>query len=1389
MNPIPIADFKSLFETLPGLYLILNPDFTIVAVSDAYLKATMTDRETITGRDLFEVFPDNPDDKEATGVSNLRTSLNAVLQLGQPNKMAVQQYDIRNSDGLFIEKYWSQLNTPVLNDAHELVYIIHNVVEATDQHKASEKFKKSEKDYQLLVSSVKDYAIFMVDPKGLVASWNSGAESIKGYTAAEIIGRPIDVFYTAEDIKQGVPQSNLQMALQHGHFEAEGWRQRKDGTLFWANIVFTALKDEAGVLYVYSKITRDITERKNAQEQLESLTRQIDQSNDAIFTTDINRKIRNWNMGAQNLYGFTKEEVVGKDPSEILRTAITKEDMSIGLNAIAEHNYWTEEVRRKTKTGKDISVRSSVTAIRDSKGVITGYVAVSFDITEQMSLREQVNHLANIVEQSSEAIISRGMDQRFISWNSGAERLFGYSKEEAIGKTPLELLFTMLTEQEITDISQQVIEKGSWNSEREFFHKNGSSFFGSVAANPVRNEQGEMTSMVFIMKDISLSKQLEEQLKKYNLELEKEVMARTEEIVKSENRFRALVENNYDIISLIDESFNIIYRSPSVKRVRGCDTGAMKKLEGIENVHPDDREYAANLIREAMENSGKPLTAMFRRQHKNGHYIWLEGKVTNLLHDVQVKAIVTNFRDVTERIEAEEKIKTSENLFRALIENSNDIITLMDDSLKLLYRSPSAARLTGWANEDMIGVEATKNIHPEDQPLAASIVTEVIANPAKTITGKFRMRHKNGHYLWVEGTLTNLLHDKDVKAIVFNFHDVSERIKAEQQKEFDAHNLNALINNTHDLMWSVDRNFKLITANEAFDNIVRVISGKTIPKGSNILIKELGDVQLERYKKYYERAFSGETFSEIEHNGTAEDFWSEISFYPIYEGKSVIGTACFSRNVTEKKKAEEHIRKSNERFELVVTATNDVIWDWDINSNTFWRNKNYYTHFGYNEKTVSPDTSAWHDGIHPDDKKRVLSGVNRIIKNKGHFWTEEYRYLKSDNTIAFVMDSGYILYTEKGKAYRMVGAMLDISDRKKAEQELKSSFDEKQALAERMSIILNTLPANIALLDGNGYIIDVNDSWRNFADDNGFTGSSYCIGDNYLDISKNASGEEKEDGKKVTRGIKGVLKNKVKEFVFEYTCDSPKIKRWFRMVGTPLQEKEYAGAVVMHIDISELRRLEQKRLKSKMDEQKKITKAILVGQEKERNHIGQELHDNINQILAGTKIYLGIAGNKNKEVKELIKYPIELIDTSIEEIRLLCHKMVTPLKNIKLEELIQELLNKLDQSTKIKVEFIYSVTDGILSDDLQLNIYRIIQELVNNILKYANAKNVKIVVKTNKKDIHITVMDDGKGFDLEKNRKGIGISNMINRVGSFNGEIKIESSAGNGCKTSINIPY
>lgn len=126
------AELKSLFESLPGLYLILTPGLKIVAASDAYLKATMTTRERILGRRLFEVFPDNPDDPAATGESNLRASLNRVLQTAAPHTMAIQKYDVRRPDGVFEEHYWSPVNSPVLGAGGQVEYIIHRVEQVTD---------------------------------------------------------------------------------------------------------------------------------------------------------------------------------------------------------------------------------------------------------------------------------------------------------------------------------------------------------------------------------------------------------------------------------------------------------------------------------------------------------------------------------------------------------------------------------------------------------------------------------------------------------------------------------------------------------------------------------------------------------------------------------------------------------------------------------------------------------------------------------------------------------------------------------------------------------------------------------------------------------------------------------------------------------------------------------------------------------------------------------------------------------------------------------------------------------------------------------------------------------------------------------------------------------
>ena len=149
------------------------------------------------------------------------------------------------------------------------------------------------------MDSVKDYAIFMLDPVGNIISWNEGAERIKGYKKGEIVGQNMSVFYTPDEIKRGEPHYNLLQTKQFGRFEQEGERVRKDGSIFWANIVFTALRDANGNLIGFTKVTRDITERKRSEEQIAYLARLMEDNSDAIFSTDNSFIIRSWNKAAE----------------------------------------------------------------------------------------------------------------------------------------------------------------------------------------------------------------------------------------------------------------------------------------------------------------------------------------------------------------------------------------------------------------------------------------------------------------------------------------------------------------------------------------------------------------------------------------------------------------------------------------------------------------------------------------------------------------------------------------------------------------------------------------------------------------------------------------------------------------------------------------------------------------------------------------------------------------------------------------------------------------------------------------------------------------------------------------------------------------------------------
>ncbi|MEX6689520.1 PAS domain S-box protein [Danxiaibacter flavus] len=239
----------------------------------------------------------------------------------------------------------------------------------------------------------------------------------------------------------------------------------------------------------------------------------------------------------------------------------------------------------------------------------------------------------------------------------------------------------------------------------------------------------------------------------------------------------------------------------------------------------------------------------------------------------------------------------------------------------------------------------------------------------------------------------------------------------------------------------------------------------------------------------------------------------------------------------------------------------------------------------------------------------------------------------------------------------------------------------------------------------------------------------------------------------------------------------------------PVSDDEQIFGLMMAVsDITEMRSLQQKMLEQSVEEQKKIARAILRAQEQERAWIGRELHDNVNQILVSSKMMLGLMETADKQNRELITRAKGLVDNAINEIRVLTHEELVPSARNDLKALIRSLLENLDRVAGLQVNFTYDDAVSVTDDELQVNIYRIIQELFNNILKHAAATKVSLSVISYLQGVKICVQDNGRGFNPANPSKGIGLNNIVNRVKSFNGTFSIDTIPAGGCRMEFIFP-
>lgn len=465
--------------------------------------------------------------------------------------------------------------------------------------------------------------------------------------------------------------------------------------------------------------------------------------------------------------------------------------------------------------------------------------------------------------------------------------------------------------------------------------------------------------------------------------------------------------------------------------------------------------------------------------------------------------------------ERTEELSKKEKLFRVLVENNEGIICLLDEKMNVLFRSSSTSQVTGRFIDENTKVAVAEYLHPDDRLDVKELMASVIANPGKTIPVSIRLRHEEGHYIWLEGVAKNMLDDAAIGGIIINLRDISER-----------------------------------------------------------------------------------------------------------------------------KKDEIRIRSAIERYDILAKATSDTIWDWDIVNNTMLYNEGITKTFGYLASEVKNLVDWWNEKIYPGDFIKVTETLEEVFEKGLEKFQLNYRFRCADGSYKYVFDRAFVLFDENGNPSRMIGAMQDIT--------------------------------------------------------------------------------------------------------------------------------------------------------YQVEEEQRISKAILDAQEKERGFIGGELHDNVNQLLASALLALSMVKETHTKTKSSFGF-LEMckahIFSAVEEVRKLSHRLApASFDENTLKDAFEHLLQSFNLDNRFKIRLNFDALCNAASGDIQLNLYRILQEQVKNIVKYSDASEIEVTVTQAEDTIMMRIYDNGKGFNVKTVKKGIGLSNMKKRAESFSGKFILNSAIGKGCEILLELP-
>ncbi|HEV2494415.1 MAG TPA: PAS domain S-box protein [Terriglobia bacterium] len=812
--------------------------------------------------------------------------------------------------------------------------------------------------------------------------------------------------------------------------------------------VYLALRRRSDLL---EQVNLQVAERRRAEAENARLAAAIEQTADAVVITDTEARIRYVNPAFTRMTGYSAEEVMGQNP-RFLKSGRQNPAFYQGLwKTVLAGQVWHGELVNRRKDGTCYTEEMRITPVRDAAGVTTNFIAVKQDVTERKAAEEATAFLASIVESSEDAIIGKTLDGQIVSWNRGAEKLYGYSAQEAIGK-PLSIVVPPDLLDQTTQMAER-IERGEGivHLETERLRKDGRRVAVALVATPVKDRHGNVVGAAAIARDITARRQAEHALR------------------ESEELFRQLAENIHLVFFVsTPDPVRALYVSPAYEEIWGRPRQEIydRASAWIDSIHPDDRERTTQVFWQSQQGTATDME--YRIVRPGGDLRWIRNR-TFPVHDDQgrFQRVVGIAEDITERKRAEQELLLKTTLLEAQSETTLDGILAVDDAGKSTLFNRQFVQMWKMPEEALVRRDDTKMLESvlsqiENPDAFLEKVGQLYAHQSEKSQDEVRLK---------DGRIFDRYSSPLVDSVgryhgrIWYFRDVTARMRTEEALRRSETKFRTLYDSTSDaVMLLSEKGF--FDCNQPALAIYGCSSREEFcsrhPGDLSPPVQPCGTDSLTLANQHIATAIQkGSNRFEWVHKraDTAETFPAEVLLSAMeLDGRQVVQAVV--RDITERKRAEEALRESEEQFRQLAENIHEVFFvDSPGPEGMIYLSPAYEEIWGRARQEVYDRPDAWLDSVHPEDREQAISLFTQA--HQGQRAVKEYRVVRPDGSVRDIRARVFPVNDAAGRFYRVVGIAEDITEAKRMEAERVKAKDAAEAANRAKSEFLANMSHEI----------------------------------------------------------------------------------------------------------------------------------------------------------------------------------------------------------------------------------------------------------------------------------------------------------------------------------------